>query len=259
MSLDHDASSDARTTHAATQTFGLALLAATLVAAVALSLIFFEPAEAVVFAVPGLLAFAGAMATRRVDRQWARWLGIAASVIGLVGFFLAFGIFQPFSPIEFVFGVAYVLGFFFSLVGGIRALRAFRRGATEPSGAHTRMQKLVLAGVAALSVISVVGFFATKQTVSEADAAGAIVLDMVDFEFDPISLAVPAGGKLLIKNSDPFVHDFKFEELGIKIVLGPGSEKLVDLSELEAGPYDYFCSLHSDGTSGMAGSFTIGG
>ncbi len=248
-----------RTAHAATQTFGLALLTATWAVVVVVSLVLFGGDDLAFFLVPGVALVVATLVTWRQDRQWARAVGIAATVLTLAGFFLAFGVFQPFSPIEFIVGLSYVLGVVLSLVGGIRALLAGRAGRTEPASAHTRMQRLVLAGIGVLGVISIVGFLTTRQTVSAEDAAGAVVLEMVDFEFEPQMVSVPAGGKLLIENSDPFVHDFKFDELGIKVVVGPRSEALVDLSELDPGVYDYFCSLHSDGTTGMRGSFAIEG
>ena len=117
----------------------------------------------------------------------------------------------------------------------------------------------MLGVIGVLAVFSVIGLLTTRQTVSAEDAAGAIVLDMVDFEFELEAASVPTGGTLLVKNSDPVVHDFKFDELEIKVVVGPGSETLVDLAGLSPGAYDYFCSLHSDGTSGMKGSFSVSG
>jgi plastocyanin len=259
MATEPDTGIDDRTAHSATQAFGLALLTGTLALVVVVSLIVFGGDDVAVFLVPGVVLAVATLITWRQDRQWARGVGLAATVLSLGGFFLAFGVFQPFSPIEFILGVSYVLGVVLSLVAGIRALLAGRAGHTEPAGAHNRTQRYVLGLIGVFAVVSIVGFLTTRQTVSAEDAAGAVVLDMVDFEFEPQMASVPTGGKLLIKNSDPLVHDFKFDELGIKVVIRPGSESLVDLSELDPGVYDYFCSLHSDGTSGMKGSFSVAG
>jgi plastocyanin len=84
---------------------------------------------------------------------------------------------------------------------------------------------------------------------------------MTAFDFEPTPAAVPIGGRLLIVNADPFVHDFTLSQLGIAFDVGPGSESLLDLSSVAAGTYDYFCSLHSgsaEDPDGMRGSFTIG-
>ena len=85
------------------------------------------------------------------------------------------------------------------------------------------------------------------------------IAEMVKFEFDPGSSALPVDGKLLIQNSDPFVHDFTLDDLDIAVSIGPGSEALVDLTGLTAGTYDYICSLHSDGETGMVGTIVISG
>lgn len=250
---------EGRTAHAATQTFGLLLLVATVVGVLVVGIIAFDGEDVGAFAVAGLVVAGAAFATWRFDRQWARWTGVAASVISLGGFFFAFGLFQIFSPVEFGLGITYVLGVVLSLVGGIRALRAGRRGAIEAVGAHGRVQRRIVTVVGALVVVSVVGLFVTRETVSEADAAGAVVIDMVKFEFEPQAVTVPAGGKLLVRNSDPFVHDFTLDDLGIEVTVGPGSETIVDVNELAPGSYDYFCSLHSDGSTGMMGSFVVSG
>ena len=94
---------------------------------------------------------------------------------------------------------------------------------------------------------------------SEAEAAGATPLNMVDFEFDPEDTVTD--GKLLIHNADPFAHDLTIDELDIYVYVGPGSDAIVDLNSAEAGTYDYFCSLHTDTATGegMTGRITIEG
>lgn len=111
------------------------------------------------------------------------------------------------------------------------------------------------------SLVSVVGFFATRSTVSDAEAAAAVALDMDNFEFAPRSLTVAAGDKILLINSDLFVHDLTLDEGDVYVRLGAGGESLVDLGDLSAGTYEYFCSLHSfeeNGVKkGMVGTITI--
>jgi hypothetical protein len=45
-------------------------------------------------------------------------------------FWLAFGLFQVFSPIEFIVGLVFLLGVVLSLVGGIMALFSRKKGDT---------------------------------------------------------------------------------------------------------------------------------
>lgn len=248
-----------RTAHASTQTFGLALVSAAGLAAVIMTLVLFSGEDIAVFLVPAALATGATYLTWRFDRQWARALGLAGTIVSLGMFFLAFGLFHIFSPIEFIVAVVYSLGFFISLVAGIRALVSSRKGDTVPAKSSSRVRSTVVAVVGVAAVISMTGFLLTKESVDEASAAGATVLEMVKFEFNPESSVVPVDGMLLIQNSDPFVHDFTLDDFNVATTIGPGSEALVDLTGMAAGTYDYVCSLHTDGETGMIGSITIEG
>jgi hypothetical protein len=98
-----DPSDTERTAHSTTQVLGLGLITAALLAVVVLTLILFDGDDVAIFAV---LATVGAVVTFlvwRFDKLWARILGMVATVVlGLGAFFLAFGLFQPFSPIEWL-------------------------------------------------------------------------------------------------------------------------------------------------------------
>jgi plastocyanin len=252
-----------RTAYSATQAFGLALVAAALVFMVTVALIFFGADEDIIFiVVVAAIAAAGAYLVNRFDSTWARIVGLVLTVLVFMGsFFFLFGVFQPFSPVEFVVGLAYVFGVILAVFGGIRALLAARKGRVGPTAGEARTRSVVFTIIGVAAVVSVAGFFATKETVSDAEAAGATRIEMTAFEFEPTSAAVPVGGSLLIANADPFVHDFTLSQLDIAVDVGPGSEALVDLSSVASGTYDYFCSLHSASASdpdGMRGSFTIG-
>ena len=103
-----------------------------------------------------------------------------AAAMGL--FYLAFVVFQPFSPVEVRVGLVFVLGGVYSLFGGTLALVRGRKGTGAAKGSERmRNGALVLIGVAA--VVSIGGFLLTRSTVREAEAAGATTLDMIDFEF----------------------------------------------------------------------------
>ncbi len=248
-----------RTAHANTQTFGLVLMSAALLVAVLLTLVLFDGEDIALILVPTVATVGAAFVTWRFDSQWARAVGIVGTVLSLGAFFLAFGLFHLFSPIEFVVALVYVLGFFMSLVGAVRALLAGRKREQVPANSGGRFRTTVLAVIGVAAVVSVTGFLLTKESVDDSEAAGATALEMVKFEFNPGSSALPVDGKLLIQNNDPFVHDFTFDAMDIAVTVGPGSETLVDLSGLAAGTYDYVCSLHSDGETGMVGTITIRG
>lgn len=240
-----------------TQAFGLSLISAALVVVLVLTFLLFEGEDAGILVVIAAVVFAATVLVRRVDQTWAKALGLVATLLSLGGFFLAFGVFQLFSPIEFVVGLAYVFGVFLSLGGGISAIRAGRKSGGSARGGRLRKGVAVFIGAAA--VVSVVGFFLTREAVSDAEAAGATTIGMENFEFVPNSSIVRSDGKLLIRNSDAFVHDFTLDELGLFVSLGPGSESLLDLNGLALGTYDYFCSLHTNNGEGMTGTVTIEG
>jgi plastocyanin len=248
-----------RAAHANSQTFGLVLVSAALLVAVLLTLILFDGDDIAFILVPTVAAVGAAIVTWRFDSQWARAIGIIGTVLSLGAFFLAFGLFHLFSPIEFIVALTYVLGFFMSLVGAVRALLAGRKGEQVPADSGRRFHTTVLAVIGVAAVVSVTGFLLTKESVDDSEAAGATALEMVKFEFNPGSSALPVDGKLLIQNNDPFVHDFTFEAMDIAVTIGPGSQALVDMKGTPAGTYDYICSLHTDGDSGMTGTITITG
>jgi plastocyanin len=183
---------------------------------------------------------------------------VFTAIAGGAAFFLGFGLLHVFSPLEFTVAVAYVMGIGLALVGGIRAILASRKGSEGPTPTEQRLPKVMVGIVGAAAVISLFGFIFTRQEVSDADAAGATVIEMTGFEFEPESSTATTGSKLLITNSDPFVHDFTLEEYGIAEDVGPRGEVLVDLTGVAPGTYEYVCSLHFDGTSGMTGTLIVG-
>ena len=248
-----------RTTHATTQTVGLATITAAFVAVVVVSLTLLDGDEVGIFI--GLMVLVGAatLVTWRFDTQWARAIGLVGTVISLSGFFFAFGLFHVFSPIEFIAAVAYVMGVVLSLVGGIRAIIASRKGKEGATLAEQRLPVVIAGIVGVAAVVSISGFLVTRQDVSDSEAAGAELIEMTKFEFAPDPSAVPTNATLLVRNSDPFVHDLTIETLDVFVSVGPGSSALVELGDAPAGTYDYFCSLHWDGTSGMAGTLVIEG
>ncbi len=151
------------------------------------------------------------------------------------------------------------MGIVLSLVGGIRAIIASRKGEEGPTSVETRLPRIVVGIVGVAAVVSLFGFIFTRQDVPDSEAEGATVIDMVKFDFDPESTTTPAASKLLITNSDPFVHDFTLGALDIAVTVGPRGEALVDLTDASPGTYEYLCTLHSDGTSGMMGTLVVNG
>lgn len=245
-----------KTTRMTAQAIGLTVMAAAMTIVVILSFILLGGEDVATFLVATVLAAAGAFLAWRFDSTWARVLALVVTLaVVLFTFWFAFGVFQPFSPLDFITGFGYMIGFLFALIGGIAGL------VRRDSAPRKRLQTGTLGLIGVLSVVSIGGFLFTRSTVSDTDQAGATVLDMVDFEFAPGTTTVATDGKLLLTNSDPFAHDLTLDDPEIYVYLGPGGESLVDLSNVPAGTYEYWCSLHTfeeDGVKdGMVGTLTI--
>lgn len=248
---------EARTPHLSTLVLGLGLISTALVlllGSIAVSAGLNE--ETMPFVVIAAALVLITVLVWRFDALWSRILGLIAGVaVFAMIWFLIFGLFVIFSPLEFIGGLLILVGFVLTLVGGIRTLMAGRKEKTGPTGGEKKLSRVVLTGIAILALISVAGFFATRESVSAAEAAGAVELEMSNFEFDPGSTTVAAGGKLVVHNSDPFLHDFTLGALSIAEDVLPGGSTLIDLSSAAPGTYSFVCTLHTD----MNGTLTISG
>lgn len=247
------------TANASVQLLGLSMMSVAMVVVVFVTWLVLGDTEDVAFlAIVAGVSVLASYLVWRFDRTWARIAGLVGTLaVGANVWWLTFGVFEVFSPLEFIVGLGFVVGFLVSLIWGIMALVSGSRDRTGPTNREQVVGRWVLGLVGVLSVISLVGFFFTRQTVSEAQAAGATALEMVDFEFEPQDAV--SSGRLLIHNADLFAHDFTLEELDIFVHVGPGSDAIVDLSSAPPGTYDYVCSLHTDPATGegMTGTITI--
>lgn len=250
-----------RTAHSSLQLLGLTMMSVAVVTVVVVSLLILGDTEDIgFFVIVGGVSVVVTLLVWRFDRTWARIVGLVGTLaIAATVFFLAFGVLQIFSPLEFIVGLIFLIGFLLSLIWGIMALVSGIRGRMGPTRTDGALRTGVLGLVGVLSVVSIVGFLFTRESVSEAEAAGATSLNMVDFEFDPDESVTD--GKLLIHNADPFAHDFTLDDLDIYVAIGPGSDAIVDLSSAAPGTYDYFCSIHTNTSTGegMTGRITIEG
>lgn len=244
-----------RPSQARTQTIGLALIAGSFLLLGGVSLALFGGDDIGSFVAFTAIAAGAAFVTHRFNTQWARAVGLVGTVLSLGSFYLGFGLFQLFSPLEFVSALAYVMGVGLSLVGGIRAIRASRKGKEGPTPSEQRLPRVAMGIIGVAAVVSMLGFIVTRQVVPEAEAAGATIIDMTKFEFEPDPSTTPAGSKLLVTNSDPIVHDFVLEEFDIAETVGPRGEVLIDLNGVPAGTYEYVCSLHFE----MTGTLVVDG
>ena len=108
----------------------------------------------------------------------------------------------------------------------------------------------ITVAVAGLMVMSGVLQVIGRTSVSGEAKVGAVSVTMKNTEFAPTQLLAKVGqpAKFVVKNSDPFVHTFTIQELGISDVILGGSEKLVELDLPRAGEFEYHCVIagHDD-------------
>jgi plastocyanin len=185
-----------------------------------------------------------------------RIAGIVLSLAAAGGmWWTAFGLAAPASFTDFVGGVLVPGGILMGLGGSIAAIVSSRKGrvAAEATRGETRIM-MTAVGILALAIVfSGIMTLTGKTTVDAAAAEGATEVGFSSFKFAEASYTVPAGDtKIVVHNSDAFVHDFAIPALGVDpVVVNPGSEKLVEFSA-EPGSYIMFCTLHSDITSTTA-------
>lgn len=178
---------------------------------------------------------------------WAKVLGVLVSLaMGLMLFWVAFGLGFPSSFVDFVPGLLLPVGVLMGLGGSIAAIVAKARGrvGTEPTPGERRITTTVLAVVALAAVVSGILSFTGRSSVDASTAAASST--MREFAFEEASYEVAAGDTIAVHNSDPVVHDFAVPGLGIEpVTVLPGSSQLVEIGG-DPGSYVIYCTLHSD-------------
>ncbi len=213
-----------------------------------------EPVGLVMAAVVGTLTTASLATTV--------WGGRKGQVFpGLIGLLLALLIAPalPHSAFDSFFDFTPSI---FGLVGGLTALVAAVAELTKRPEPRASLQNLLsvgggvaVAGLVTVSAVSGVVTLTGKSTLTDAERAGSTAVTMKDFKFGPETITATQGEevKFAVKNSDPVIHDLKIKELDLKVVVKPGSEKLLRFTAPQAGEYTIQCTLHG----GMDGKLVI--
>lgn len=230
--------------------FGLLLIAGMVVLIGVAGVIAGTPArEAAMFALPVAIAAGAALATWRLRLAGKITAVVVALAAAVVMHFFAFGLAYPGAFADFVGAVMYVLGVAFALGGGIAGIVQQRRGNVQLH-AGRRETKIMRAAIVVLA-LAVVGSGVTslvsRTRVDGAAAAGATGVTMQNMAFTTATYEIAAGepAKILVHNSDAYMHDFTIPALDVKQALTPGSSALVEITA-PAGSYTVYCTLHSD-------------
>jgi plastocyanin len=190
----------------------------------------------------------GALAAWLVRRP-RTWTKVVAIVLGLATgmmmFWTMFGVTAPASFFDFMPALLVVPGVLIGLVAGIASIRSKRSGAVHSAGERRAVQGIVVA-LGCFAAVSAVVSVTSRDTVSDEDADSAdFVVDLEDFEFEQASYDATGDTTILVKNSDPFLHTFTVDELGIDVTLNGGSEKLVTIPA-QPGSYVVYCEPHTN-------------
>ncbi len=194
-------------------------------------------------------------------RTWGVAFGLLGGLAGLAFFApdIPFHLSQTNSFFDFFGSLLILVALVLIFVGTIVSLVQKRRGTARTEGVP--LEKAVLmatAGIiAVLAVVSTVLTVTGKSSVSAADRTGAELIQMKKTAFNPTSIAGQSGKttKILLKNSDPFVHTFTIDKLGIDYTVGPGSEKLVEIKAPAVGDYEFYCKI--SGHEDMKGTLAV--
>ena len=190
--------------------------------------------------------------------KYGSWALIVAAIVGLAAplvfapIVFQYGLGYPDSFFDFVPALLHVFGGLLALVGGITAFVQGRRG--DPRTVATGVELGVLRGIGvvlvALVILSGILSLTIRDSVSAADKAGAIPVEMVNTQFEPQLLEAPASRafQVVVKNSDLIIHTFSIDELDVNVALGGRSERLADIPSIPAGTYEYTCKVpgHED-------------
>jgi plastocyanin len=241
--------------------FGIALIAFALVMFGVVALL--QAPEQLPFmgAVLALLTVVGGAAWR--FGTWAKVVAIVVALLAAVAMHWAvFGLPYPASPVDFLPGLLVPLGVAFAIGGNVAAIRYRKRPVPGPQPLERRLMAGTLAVLLVAAVGSGVMALTSRSSVELAD--GGIPVDIAAFEF-PDLVEASVGDRLVVHNSDAAVHDFAVPALGLKEVVLPGNDGLIDLVGAAPGNYTVYCTLHSNTsdpdpqTAGMATTLIVSG
>ncbi|MEO8462102.1 MAG: cupredoxin domain-containing protein [Chloroflexota bacterium] len=196
-------------------------------------------------------------------RPWGLILGVLVGLLGILFAIDGLGenLSSPDSFLDFAYRPVIGLAAAIFLLGGSAAgLVQHLRGRTSTSGPAgvTAAVKGILALVAILSILSAVLTVTNIHGVAAADKQGATTITAHETSYDAGTLTAAANGttKFVFHNGDPIVHTFTIDALGIDVKVGPGSEKLFELTSPKPGTYQFYCRITGHAET-MQGTLTV--
>jgi plastocyanin len=93
---------------------------------------------------------------------------------------------------------------------------------------------------------------------SGAAAAAPVTVALSEFAISPAEISVPAGGSLEVTNNGTIAHNLAVTDTDlITADLDAGASETLDISSLEPGTYEVYCTIPGHKDSGMVGTLTV--
>ena len=146
-----------------------------------------------------------------------------------------------------------------------------QRGSHEPGEPRETSDLLsvlafLAAGIAIVFAVVAIGFSLRNRgdggsagTSSSVEAATADI-SLSDFKVKASTSTFPAGPIVLkLKNVGPSPHNLTVDGVGTSAIITVGQSATMDLGNLEAGSYTWYCNVAGHQEAGMTGTFTVTG
>lgn len=86
-----------------------------------------------------------------------------------------------------------------------------------------------------------------------------VTVEAGDVWFSPSEVSIEPGQEavLALTGVGLAAHNLIIDELGIQLNVGPGTTSEIDVSEVPAGTYKFYCAIYGHARAGMVGTLTI--
>lgn len=119
------------------------------------------------------------------------------------------------------------------------------------------LSAVVLAFVAL--AVAAMALDAGNDAKDQAKAAGGTQVSLTEFRITPAEIALPAGGVLNVTNNGSVVHNLAVKGEGLTTPDLEGGERAVlDVSGLDVGTYEVWCTIPGHAEAGMKGALSVG-
>ena len=117
----------------------------------------------------------------------------------------------------------------------------------------------VATSIFALLMVAVVAVRGNDSSATDSAGASApVAVALSEFAISPSDVTVPLGGSLAVTNNGTVEHNVTITDTSVKTAnLAAGATETLDVSSLEPGQYEIFCSIPGHKDSGMTGTLTV--